>query len=300
MSETGSGAPPDRWLVLRVPLPDDEAVRDLWIEELLMLDARGVEEQANHLVVYLPPPREGAESLVRDLTARLAEAGGDRPPEVGPIEIRWQPHEAWEERWKQGFAPRRVTRRITVAPSWDQPEVNPGEILVTIDPGMAFGTSEHPTTRGCLRLLDGRVEPGQRIADIGAGSGILGISAALLGADRVLALELDPWACHAIRENAERSGVTDRVLVRAGAVTADGLPGEAPFDGILANIEAGILRPLLPSLRVALAPRGWLILSGVLRSEADGFVSAAREAGLELDTVDEEAEWWTGAFSLAG
>lgn len=299
MSQTGSDSPPDRWLVLRVPLPEAESVRDLWIEELLALEVRGVEEQAEHLVVYLPPPSQDPDALVSDLTSRLArvDAGGAAVP--GPIEVGWQPHEAWEERWKQGFSARRVTDRITVAPSWDLPEVDPGEILLTLDPGMAFGTSEHPTTRGCLRLLDGLVEPGQCIADIGAGSGILGIAAALLGADRVLALELDPWACRVARENAERNGVADRISVRAGVVTTDGLPTDAPFDGIVANIESGILRPLLSALQGALTPEGWLILSGILRTEAPGIVTAAREAGLYLDTVDEEAEWWTGAFTLS-
>src|SRR5690606_29236824 len=134
---------------------------------------------------------------------------------------------------------------------------------------MAFGTAEHPTTRGSLRLLDPLVEKGIRVADIGAGSGILSIAAALLGAGRVIAVEMDPWSCRAARENTVLNGVDDRVEIREERVGPELLPGEGPFDGIVANIESGILRPLLPSFARDLRESGWLVLSGILQTEAD-------------------------------
>ena len=285
---------PDRWMVLRVPTPDEESRRDLMIEALLGLESRGVEERDGGLVVYLPPPEgQSEDSFLREVTDRLSQESGIDGLE---LEMSWQPHELWEDRWRTHFRTRRVSERVVVAPSWEDPDLPPGAILVTLDPGMAFGTSDHPTTRGCIRMLDDRVRPGDRLADVGSGSGILAITAALLGAAEVLAVELDPWACRAARENVERNGVEDRVTVRAAPVSAQGLPGEAPFDGIVANIESGILTPLLPGLRSALLGGGWLILSGILHSESEALVRAAQVAGLELDQVDEEGDWWTGGF----
>lgn len=275
-------------------MPPDGDLRDLMVEELLELEVRGVEERTDALVVYLPPPTGAADAFADAVGERLAAISGMASVQV---ETGWQPHEAWSDRWRTHFRPREITSRILVAPSWESPPVDPGQILVTLDPGMAFGTSDHPTTRGCLRMLDRLVEPGDRIADIGSGSGILAITAALLGAREVLAIELDPWACAAARENASINSVTDRVTVRAAPVTPDGLPGEAPFDGIVANIESGILTPLLPGLRTVMEEGGWLILSGILRIESDALVDTAREARLELREVDEEEEWWTGEFS---
>jgi ribosomal protein L11 methyltransferase len=106
-----------------------------------------------------------------------------------------------------------------------------------------------------------------------------------------------PGRAPAARENASINSVADRVEVRAAPITPDGLPGEAPFSGIVANIESGILTPLLPGLRSAMEEGGWLILSGILRIESDALVDVAREARLELRKVDEEGEWWTGEFS---
>ncbi len=288
-----TGDVPDRWMVLRVPRPEDEVQRDLMVEALLELGARGVEEGDGRLSVHLPPPPDEPESFVRRVTRELERVSGT---EGLVLEVDWQPHEAWEDRWRSHFKPRRITGRIVVAPSWERPEVPPGTMLLTIDPGMAFGTSDHPTTRGCIRMLDRWVRPGDRVADVGSGSGILAITAALLGAAEVLAVELDPWACQAARENLALNGVQERVRVRAAPISAKGLPGEPPFDGIVANIESSILTPLLPGLRAGLEDGGWLILSGILRTESEAITAAANAADLRLQGVDEEADWWTGVF----
>jgi ribosomal protein L11 methyltransferase len=287
---------PDRWLVVSVARPDDPAVAEGVVSLLLEYAERGVEERESEFVIYLPPPPEGAEAFESALRGGLRELLDG--PEAG-LEMRWQPHEEWAETWRRGLAPRRITSRIVVSPSWADPGIRPGEVLVTIDPGMAFGTAEHPTTRGSLRLLDTLVSPGDRIADIGAGSGILSIAAARLGAAEVVAVEMDAWSCEVARENAELNGVEGLIRVIDMAIGPEFLPGEPPFSGIVANIESGVLTGLLSGLAGGLSPGGWMILSGILGHEAAEIVEAARAHGLRVTSVDREGGWWTGAFRSA-
>ena len=145
------------------------------------------------------------------------------------------------------------TDRIVVHPSWIEPTDLRGEdIVIMLDPGMAFGTAEHGTTRGCLRLLDGAVRDGDRVLDVGAGSGILSIAAAHLAAASVVAIEGDSLACEALAENLDRNGVSERVEVVEAWATHASLVARRPVSGIIANIEAGLLKPLFDSFFEAL------------------------------------------------
>jgi ribosomal protein L11 methyltransferase len=172
------------------------------------------------------------------------------------------------------------------------------EVVVIVDPGMAFGTAEHGTTRGCLRLLDGVVEPGARLLDVGAGSGVLAIAAALLGAADVVAIEGDPLAWEALEENIEINGVEGRVRCRCALVDADDLAGYATVDGVVANIESATLIRLLPGFAGALGDGGWLILSGILGAEWPSVREAAEAAGLSFRALDEDGEWRAGLFEV--
>jgi len=296
---------PDRWLVLRIPMPRDPVRRERVVDFLMeggLGDARprGVEEQEGGLVVYLPPPPD-ARGGVGAVVERVRQGLRDLDEERASDEVRpgWQAHEAWAEHWRAGFGTRRITPRIVVTPSWEPVQAEPGDLVLVVDPGMAFGTSEHPTTRGCLRLLDGHVETGSRWADVGSGSGILAMACARLGARSVLALELDPWACTAARENLERNGLTETVRVESRAVGPEFLSGEDPFDGIVANIEAGILRPLVTGFARGLRPGGLLVLSGILLAEAPEMREVAEAAGFRFLEEDREEEWWSCAFRRA-
>jgi len=166
--------------------------------------------------------------------------------------------------------------------------------VIEIDPQMAFGTGEHATTRGCLRLLDGIVPPGGSVLDIGSGSAILSIAAARMGAGRVVAIESDPDANLNARENLEANGVTDRVEIVEATADAGLVERFGAFDVILANILSGVIKPLLPAMTGALRSGGRLILSGILQSESDDVVAAAAATGLRLVAEDREDEWWSG------
>jgi len=260
---------------------------------LVQLGGTAVEERDGSFVTYLPPPPD-LEAFLEKVRRELAEI-----PLTSDLELTWgwQPHEDWEALWKKGLGPRRITPRLTVAPSWVDYRPGEGEILLTMDPGMAFGTAEHATTRSCLRALTRYLVPGERIADVGSGSGILSIAAVLLGAGTVTALEMDEGSCDAARENLARNGIQKGVRVLNRTAVAGELLPEAPFDGILANIQSGTLLPLLPVFRESLVPRGWFAASGILVEEQHTFLDAATEGGWTLQEAEEEGEWWTGVLS---
>lgn len=280
---------PERWLALSARSSSRES-EDLLATSLVELGGRAVIEEAGTYTTFLPAPPEPGE-FATHARARLVELTG-----LPDVQVTWrlQAHRDWEQLWKRGLGPRRVSDRIIVAPTWDRPAAGPGEVVVAIDPGMAFGTAEHATTRGCLRLLDGAVAPGARIADVGCGSGILSIAAAMLGSGPVLALDSDPFACEAARENAVANDVSATVRVRCAPATAELLRVDGPFDGIVANIEWNALRELLPILRAALAPRGWLLLGGVLLPQVPDVTARSLALGFTPGATDIEEEWWSG------
>ena len=280
--------PPDRWLEVTVRTSLEFGL----VTSLLFdLGATGVEERGPDLVTHIPPPPD-PDALLQELRSRLEVLD---PGDDLDLSWRWQPQEAWEILWRKGLGPRRITPRITVTPSWEPVEQEEGHVLV-LDPGMAFGTAEHATTRGCIRALDGLVEPGDRIADVGAGSGILAIAAVHLGAAHVMAVEMDAMSCETARENLVRNGAEGRVTVLEAEVQADGLLPEAPFDGIVANLQSHLLLPLLPAFTRSLLPDAWLVVSGILVEQAAEFGEAATDAGLRSIETDVEDGWWTATY----
>ena len=289
---------PQRWMVLavRTPLPE---LAGLVADGLLALGGAAVEEKDGALVTYLPPP-DDAEAFAAEARERLSEWLPDGT--ALDVDWRWQENEDWAAEWKRGLAPRQVTDRIVVKPTWTEWEAAPGQVVIDVDPQMAFGTGEHATTRGCLRLLDGAVRSGGRVLDVGSGSGILAIAAVRLGAAEAVAVEYDPDANLNARENFERNGVEPSV--RLIEEMADGalLEELGRFDLVLANILSGVIRPLLPAMRSALggAADGRLIVSGILRSESPDVIRDAEAAGFRIERVDEEEEWWSALLRPTG
>jgi ribosomal protein L11 methyltransferase len=280
-------------------LPADPDLSGLLIEGVLALGGRAVEERDGWIVTHLDVPAgdpADMDALLRNARHSLGTATG-----VGDLELNaeWREHDEWSEAWKRGLAPRQVTERILVRPSWLTTPPESTGVVIVLDPSMAFGTAEHGTTRGSLRLLDRALSPGDRVLDVGAGSGILGIAAALLGAAEVVAIEEDALACEALVENVERNGVRDRVHCLARRVGAAELAVFGPVSGVVANIEANVLEDLMPGFAGALAPGGWLVLSGILEPEWMRLRGVAERAGFRFVALDADGEWRSAWFERA-
>jgi ribosomal protein L11 methyltransferase len=282
---------PDRWFVLTASTPSRDLL-PLVAEGLVALGGTSVLEDGDAVSTFLPPP-DDADAFADHARALLSTA----LPTGARLEVqwRWQPQQDWIAEWKRGLGPRRVTERLTVKPSWCAWDASPGEVVIDIDPQMAFGTGEHATTRGCLRLLDGALRPGSRVLDVGSGSAVLAIAAARLGADEVIALEYDPDANLNARENLELNGVEGRVRIVEAIAEPDLLAELGIVDLIVANILSSVIRPLLPAFHDALGGRadGRLIVSGILRAEHEDVVRDAVAAGFRVAAVDVEEDWWS-------
>ncbi len=182
----------------------------------------------------------------------------------------------WVRETQSQFAPTRISERLWIVPSWHQP---PDEqaLVVRLDPGVAFGTGTHPTTQLCLAWLDATLSPGASVLDYGCGSGILAIAAAKLGAGVVMGVDIDPHALVAARANSRANGVdasyTDSHGLSQSTIT---------FDVVLANILSNPLKLLAPALAARVAPRGSLVLSGVLERQADEVIAVYRDADATL------------------
>lgn len=268
-------------------MPDD--VDRAWAAEALVTaGARAVEETDRGLKTHFPEPGEGPARFLGALESSLRDIGVSAPA----FRWRWQRHQDWATLWRQGLGPRRIGRRIVVHPSWTESPAGPDDIDLVIDPGIAFGTAEHATTRLALSLLEGRVGAGQTLADVGTGTGILAIAAARLGAARVFAYDTDTYAWSVVRENARRNGVDNAVEVVEGPMEEGG----SDLDGLIANIEWVRLGPLVPSLASRVRTSGWIVLSGILIEQRDSALTQVRDLGWDVVEEAREEEWWAVAL----
>ncbi len=232
---------------------------------------------------YLPDDEEGNAAL-----ARIREA---LPRE---IEIGYMEDADWENGWKQYYEPIPVGKRLLVVPEWMDAEPN-GRTVLRLDPGIAFGTGSHATTRMCLAALEDYAGPGKRALDLGCGSGILGIAALLLGCDSVQGCDVDPKAPEAAVRNAALNGIdTDRFQVCAGDVLADlGMRRRlgTGYDVVLANIVADVIIPLSGFARGFMADGGVFICSGIIDDRCAEVENALRRNGFEVFQHLREEEW---------
>ena len=210
---------------------------------------------------------------------------------VAPLQVRTIREADWANAWKAYFFVHRVGEHTVIVPSWREAEYEPraGDLVLLLDPGMAFGTGLHPTTRLCLHAVEEVVRPGMRVLDVGAGSGILSIAAARLGAAYVEAVEIEPIAAQACGQNVARNGVAEVVRVRTG--TLDEHPSGELFDVVLANITIATLLELHPRLAAHLRPGGLAVLSGVLEERVDELLAALSHNGWTHQRTEHEQDW---------
>ena len=280
--------PADEWLVVTVRAPSD-ALKSAVAEGLVALGGTAVQEDGDDVTTYLPVPPD-LPNWIERANASLRDSTGHDELSVS---TRTQRGEDWTQLWKRGLGPRRVGKTFIVAPSWTAPERRANDRLIVVDPEMAFGTGEHATTRGALRFLEECIRPGDRVLDVGTGSGILAIGAAHLGAEKVTAVDLDPDALLNARDNIERNHVANVVTLEERAVDVQYLQSSGqPFDVIVANVLSGVLLPLLPAFFASLHPGGFVILGGILEFEADDLLEVCSSAGFQIIAEDLEEEWW--------
>ena len=252
---------------------------------------------------YIKPGRRGQE------TQRQIEEGLWRLSLLYPIpepQIRTIRDEDWAHAWKKFYKPLRIGRRVVLKPSWEEFAAQPDDIIIELDPGMAFGTGLHPTTRLCVAALETLVQPGDNVLDVGTGSGVLSLVAHKLGAGPIVATDIDPLAVQVTLENAARNHVPAHeattphldadgaIVVSQASVPAD-LDGA--FDVVVANILAEVLAKLFDGaydnvpLAAPLRPGGHIILSGIIQERIDIVTDAVARHGLTLLETLQEGDW---------
>ncbi len=194
----------------------------------------------------------------------------------------------WAETWKRFYKPFRLGNRLVVKPSWEPYEAKPDDLIIELDPGMAFGTGTHETTSMCLEMLEKHLAPGMRVMDVGTGSGILAIAAAKLGAGETLAIDIDPDAVKVAKENVAHNHASDSVrVVRGDLCKSEAMPCELA----VANIVADAICMLAGPLTKHLLPGGLLVCSGIIREREADVLAAAQAAGYTLFDRMEKGEW---------
>ena len=284
-----------------------------WIQVSLDVDAEAAEAVAEVLSRFAPdgvafePQGDGQSTTQASVTVKAYLPAGPQTKSVQHrlAEALWhlgqiypipEPTFAtiaeadWADAWKEHFHPLRVGQRIVIKPSWREFETAPDDILIELDPGMAFGTGLHPTTQMCLTTIEQKMRPGMRVLDLGTGSGILALAAAKLGADEVLALDTDPVAVAAAQENIQRNDATQIVTVAQGSLDrATGV-----YDLVVVNILAKVIISLA---REGLAERvrseGQWVTAGIIETQVAEVVAILEAAGLRVTEKRQIADWVT-------
>jgi ribosomal protein L11 methyltransferase len=230
---------------------------------------------------YLPSSELGA-VLVADLRTAM-----DPYPSV---QLTAKPiyEQDWSVSWREFFGVVETGGRIVVVPTWIEHEPRPGQIPIRLDPGQAFGTGHHETTRLCLAALDGLARPGVAMLDVGTGSGVLSIAAAKLGVERIVAIDIDPIAAEIARRNCDTNGIGPEVAIAAGTLSTEH-PGR--YELVVSNISTPANTALASAFGVVVKQGGDLVLSGILTVDAGTVIAAMVEAGFEHLSTTEERDW---------
>ena len=241
------------------------------------------------VTTYLPMNESLDERRGRiDVGVRLVAHVSD----ISALQERVVEEEDWQNSWKEHFYVLRISRRITICPTWREHTPQEGETMIMLDPGMAFGTGHHPTTSMCLKQLDAHVTPGIDVLDVGCGSGVLSIAAARLGARHVFGLEIDSVAVNVAKQNVRENSVEHTVRVAQGTLPHPDAKQSA-YGIAVANISAKVVAEISPYLVSAVQNGGKVIASGILLENKAIVIQALQEAGADLEETLVDGDWVT-------
>lgn len=278
---------------------DNNKPRDTSLGQWFEIPPNDIPEGEARISGYFPEGTD-VESVIASVKERIAElAEFDIDAGRSDITVKDISEDDWANNWKQYFKPIRVSERLTIKPTWEQylPQ-SEQEMIIELDPGMAFGTGTHPTTSLCLRTLEGVIQQGDEVIDVGTGSGILAIGASKLGASRVLALDLDPVAVSSALENTRLNGLEDRITVVESDLLSvlkqeagEELRVTLPVRVVVANILAEIILLFIDDVYQALQPGGYYIASGIYKNKEQAVEEALLAAGFEITETAREEDW---------
>lgn len=258
----------------------------------LSAEEEGALEPQITVKIYLPGDKDTPELRqgIREAIYYLGRLYPIPEPQFRKLEDK-----DWAEAWKEHYHPFRVGKRLWIQPSWQEAGegLQADDVVLTLDPGMAFGTGLHPTTQMCLQALEEYVQEGMRVLDVGTGSGILAIAAARLGAVEVLAIDTDPLSVEATVENAAQNGVADRIEVRQGTLSDLSHIQAQGWDIVVVNILAPVIISMLENdaLLEYVAPQGYLLLSGIIDTQSEAVQSTLQAAGGRVDGTLTIRDW---------
>lgn len=285
-----------------------EWLRELGSDSLVIQDARDVRalraEDANFDELTDPQPQEALLDVVviqaffegdcreekrNGLVLRQREAARKNESFAGvTFEVGLIEDQDWNQTFKSSIEAFRIGERFWIRPTWDEGEVDASDLVITIDPGMAFGTGTHETTTLCVEGLETNLAAGERVLDMGTGTGILAIAACRLGASRVVGIDVDEQAILIAGENTVANGVSDKVVITSQPVSE---AIQEPVDGVVVNMVAEIIEMVLDEMDQALKPGGWIVASGILATKREKMLNLWKAKGMTLIGGKVMGEW---------
>jgi ribosomal protein L11 methyltransferase len=265
----------------------DRELIDILSGIFAQLGFEGFWEDDNILRCYVRKSRWTPEMLdeVKTIVRRMARQSNTPDASIVAREID---DRNWNAEWEKSLQPLQVSNRIVIAPSWSTYNVHPGQLLITVDPKMSFGTGYHESTRLCLRLMEKHLKTGAAVLDVGTGTGILAIAAVMLGGRSAVGIDIDDWSYRNALENVRLNHVEDEVHIIHGEVSSLSMER---YDMIVANIQLSVIAVLFPEILKRLKPAGMMLLSGLLFEDRENTLHLLSEGGVTILEELKENEW---------